>query len=100
MDFGQLRSISDVFNLMLGQRSVKGFEKWIKGYTDMPQRFGGRMGLDPEIVLGMIERVRQVHDDIATGKTKVPRVIGDPSAKKVDGKIEMRLHFCESEIGY
>lgn len=58
MNFGQLRSISDVFNLMLGQRSVKGFEKWIKGYADMPQRFGGRMGLDPEIVLGMIERVR------------------------------------------
>ena len=89
-----------VFNLMLGQRSAKSFEKWVRADTNMPQRLGGRMGLDPEMILDMIEQVRQAHDDIAAGKGKVPRVVVDPSAKKVDGEIEMQLRFCESEIGY
>lgn len=89
-----------VESLILGQRSPQGFENWVKKYKNMPRNFGNRMGLDPGIVRGMIERVRQAHSDIAAGKAKLPRVVVDPSLKMGDVKIEMKLRFCESEIDY
>lgn len=87
-----------VESLMLGQRSPQDFEKWVKKYKNMPRNFGNRMGLDPVAISGMIKRVRQTHSDIATGKAKLPRVVVDPSLKKGDVKIKMKLRFCESEI--
>lgn len=87
-----------VESLMLGQRSPQSFEKWVKKYKNMPQNFGNRMGLDPGAILGMIKRVRQAHADIAAGKATVPEIVVNPSRKKVDGNIEMKLRFCESEI--
>ena len=38
----------------------------------MPRRFGEIVGLDPEVVRGMVEQVRQAHADIAAGSIPLP----------------------------
>lgn len=74
-----------VETLMLGQRSPKNFEKWLKLLSPgMPQRFGKRMYLDPHVVPDMIERVRKSHKEIATGKRRTPLIIFDPYNPGVD----------------
>ena len=69
-----------VEDLMLGQRSLEDFEKWVENYgDDMNHRFGSRMGLDPKIVPNMIENVRRRHAAIAAGKAEAPESIPNPS---------------------
>ena len=87
-----------VESLMLGQRSPQDFEKWIKKYKNMPRNFGNRMGLDPGTIPGMIKRARQGHSDIAAGKTKLPRVVVNPSLKKGRVRIEMNLYQIQLNI--
>lgn len=54
-----------VENLMFERRSVEDFEKWVENYYrkhgNMYEEFGEHMGLNPAIVPGMVERVRQRH---------------------------------------
>ena len=71
-----------VERLMLGQRSPEEFEEWIHsaGFrNDMPSVFSKRMGLRPSVIPAMIERVRQSHCDIASGKMKAPPKIQKPN---------------------
>ena len=89
-----------VGSLMLGQRSPQDFEKWVKSHYGKPEVFSRRMGFDVESIPSMIKRVRQAHSDIASGKAKLPKVVVDPSLKKGNVKIEMKLRFCKSEIDY
>ena len=48
---------------MFERRSAEDFEKWISRCGNMPQRFGERMGLDPEVVRDVVKRVRHRHSD-------------------------------------
>ena len=48
---------------MLERRSAEDFEKWISRCGNTPQRFGERMGLDPEVVRDVVKRVRHRHSD-------------------------------------
>ena len=54
-----------VENLMFERRSAEDFEKWVENYYrkhgNMYEEFGEHMGLNPAIVPGMVERVRQRH---------------------------------------
>ena len=76
-----------VEQLMLSQRPDGEFEKWIERHKrkdkkqgrDEMQGFAEHMGIDRSVVLGMIERVRQAHCDIASGKMKVPPEIPNPN---------------------
>ena len=49
--------LAEVENLMLCTRQKTDRDIWIKTYTDMPSRFGKRMGLSEEKVSGLIARV-------------------------------------------
>ena len=70
---------SAVLSLMVGQRLREDFEKWVKRYgPNMGERFGRRMGLDPEVVPVMVEQARQLYADIASGKARAPEVIYNP----------------------
>lgn len=69
----KLRSTSEYRNyvekIMFERRSAEDFETWInkynyKPYNNMYEAFGARMGLKPEVVQDMVERVRQAHDKI------------------------------------
>lgn len=73
-----------VETLMLGQRSPKDFEKWVRNYPNMNDCFGHRMGIEPKVVPGMIERVRQAHNEIAAGKKKTPMIVLNPYNLQVD----------------
>jgi len=55
-----------VFFLMLYRRSEEEFKEWVRTYPakDMPEVFGKRMGLDPKIILAMVEAVQKVHEVI------------------------------------
>ena len=67
---------SAVLSLMVGQGLREDFEKWVRRYgPNMGERFGRRMGLDPEVVRVMVEEARQFYADIASGKVKAPEVI-------------------------
>lgn len=65
--------------LMLGQRTAKAFEKWIQKDDEMPKRFAEHMGIDLSVLPDMIERVRQAHRDIESGKMKAPPQIPNPN---------------------
>lgn len=67
-----------VESLMLGQRSAKEFEKWVKNYDNMNEAFGERMGLDPKVVRVMVENIRKAHVDIDAGKAEAPESIPNP----------------------
>ena len=71
-----------VEDLMLSQRSLEDFEKWIKKYHkqhgNMNTAFGEHMGLDPKVVPVMVENVRRRHAAIAAGEAKTPKMIQDP----------------------
>ena len=71
----------EVESLMLGQRTVEDFEKWVRRYDPPPmnRNFGERMGISPEVVDVMVENVRRKHADIAAGKAKAPERIPNPS---------------------
>ncbi len=83
-----------VETLMLGQRSPKNFEKWVKDLSPgMPESFGGRMGLDPKVVPGMLGRVRQAHAEIAAGEKQTPMIRFDPYNREVDAS-EVEVIGC------
>lgn len=76
-----------VEQLMLSQHLPEDFDKWIgrhkkddekQGREEM-QDLAERMGIDRSLIPGMIERVRQAHCDIASGKMKAPPVILNPN---------------------
>ena len=54
-----------VEKIMFERHSAEDFEKWVDSYYkkhgNMYEEFGEHMGLDPEVVQGMVERVRQRH---------------------------------------
>lgn len=79
-----------VEQLMVGQRSRECFNKWIQRHKREDEKYGReemqdfaeRMGIDRSVVPGMIERVRQAHRDIASGKMKAPPKIPNPNKKR------------------
>lgn len=79
-----------VEQLMVGQRSLECFDRWIQRHKredkkqgrDEMQDFAERMGINRSVVPGMIERVRQAHADIASGKMKAPPKIPNPNKKR------------------
>ena len=89
-----------VVSLMVGQRLSEGFEKWVKGYPNMNKNFGRRMGLDPEVVLVLVEEARQWHADIAAGKAKPPKYILDPDKFDTSSQVEVIGKGSESVYLY
>ena len=77
---------STVLNLMVGQRSRKAFETWVRRHPEqrMPERFGSHMGLDTEVVPAMVKQARRYYDAIASGKAEAPEVILNPYKERVD----------------
>ena len=66
-----------VEQLMVGQQSSKKFERWIRK-DGVQKRFAEHMGIDQSLIPRMINRVRQAHCDIASGKMKAPPEIPNP----------------------
>lgn len=61
-----------VFNLMFENRSAEEFEAWEKKGRAQRLRIFGKILVDPEDVIDMVEQVRQAHADIAAGKGRKP----------------------------
>ena len=90
----QLRSTCEyrdyVEQIMFERHSAEDFEKWIARHKrddqrhnrDEMQGLAEHMGIDRSVVLDMVERVRQAHRDIASGKMKAPSVIPNPNKKR------------------
>lgn len=55
-----------VEKIMFERRSDEDFEKWVRSYDrvgGIETAFGARMGLEPDIVSEMVERVRQARQN-------------------------------------